>query len=472
MSHKRNSEIATSFAIAAALFAAGCYSDTENQTADAGATAKDTGAAGDGRGPELPVRCEGYTLFSMGAPYAVAVQAILNPDGPGPGAILVDMQGSIVHQWPSPGFPALMLPGGSLLGTAGNFPNTLATDELLQLDWDGEQQWSYSGWSLDESGEPSARQHHDYQREGNPVGYYSPGQPALAEGRTLVLGHEDLVAPELYPEPMLDDVIYEVDWQGNPTGFEWRGIDHFDEMGFDAAMKETMYGAQAVLGTFDWLHLNSVSRLGENRWYDAGDERFHPENILWSGRNTDTIAVISHDSGEIVWRVGPDYSEGRPEHALGIIIGQHHAHMIPRGLPGEGNILVFDNGGQSAYRYRADDPVASTRQRPWARVLEFDPVALSPVWQFGAQSGPEHMNSLAISSAQRLPNGNTLICVGLEGRIIEVTPDKQIVWTYHSPVEGNPITSAIYRAYRIPPEWLPEGENIAGYRPWAEVYGE
>ena len=43
----------------------------------------------------------------------------------------------------------------------------------------------------------------------------------------------------------------------------------------------------------------------------------------------------------------PVYSEA--ERKLGWIIGQHHAHIIPRGLPGEGNLLVFDNGGWAGY---------------------------------------------------------------------------------------------------------------------------
>jgi hypothetical protein len=35
--------------------------------------------------------------------------------------------------------------------------------------------------------------------------------------------------------------------------------------------------------------------------------------------------------------------------ALVYIIGPHHTHLIPKGLPGEGNVLVFDNGGAAGY---------------------------------------------------------------------------------------------------------------------------
>ena len=37
-------------------------------------------------------------------------------------------------------------------------------------------------------------------------------------------------------------------------------------------------------------------------------------------------------------------------------------------------------------------------------------------------------------SAQRLPNGNTLICESRTGTFIEVTHDKQVVWKYVTPI--------------------------------------
>ena len=127
---------------------------------------------------------------------------------------------------------------------------------------------------------------------------------------------------------------------------------------------------------------------------------------------------------------------------LGWIIGQHHAHMIPRGLPGEGNILVFDNGGWAGYG--APNPGAPTgfmnAQRDYSRVLEFDPTTLKIVWQYTPiEAGfikPVDANrfySPFISSAQRLPNGNTLITEGSGGRIFEVTADCEICLLYTSP---------------------------------------
>ncbi len=97
------------------------------------------------------------------------------------------------------------------------------------------------------------------------------------------------------------------------------------------------------------MHINCVSVLGENKWYDAGDERFHPDNLIFDARNANILAIISKKTGEIVWQIGPDFSKTKELRKLGWIIGQHHFHMIPKGLPGEGNLLVFDNGGEGGY---------------------------------------------------------------------------------------------------------------------------
>lgn len=101
------------------------------------------------------------------------------------------------------------------------------------------------------------------------------------------------------------------------------------------------------------MHINCASYLGPNKWYDQGDERFHPDNIIWDSREANILAIISHETGKIVWKMGPDFTESRELRMIGQIIGMHHAHMIPQGLPGAGNILIFDNGGYAGYGFRA-----------------------------------------------------------------------------------------------------------------------
>jgi len=422
--------------------------------------------------------CEGYTLLSISGGL---------PGQPSP---LIDMNGEVVHEWPIAGMPLKMLPGGSVLGSkrmrggqgptpGGQLPGGAQpggpspkpwqdTIEFVQVSWDGEEEWFTCCWDDDETGIMMSRQHHDYQREGNPVGYYAPGQEFVKQGKTLILAHKNKLVPEISDKKIKDDVIYEVDWKGNLTGFEWHAADHFAEFGFDESATEAIYHSPQYdedKGVSDWLHTNSMSLLGKNHWYDeTGDERFTPENIIISSRNANFIAIINRATGDIVWRVGPDFSEDTPENNLGQFVGQHHAHMIPNGLPGEGNILVFDNGGKSGYGGPAGFPRYT---RDYSRVIEFNPVTLEIVWQYGAESGEERFFSFDISSAQRLPNGNTLITVGAEGRIIEVSLDKEIVWEFISPFIGR-MENAVYRAYRIPPEWVPG--NPAGYAEWATLY--
>ena len=273
-----------------------------------------------------------------------------------------------------------------------------------------------------------ARQHHDFQREGSPVGYYAPGlEPKTASGNSLILSHKDVKCPFISDKPILDDVIYEVNWDGEIV-WEWLCSDHVEEMGFTEAALNAMCRdpnfrggslIEEAPGVGDWMHMNSMSALGPNKWFDAGDSRFHPDNIIVDGRETNIICIIDKKTGRIVWQIGPDYDTSAELKALGWIVGQHHAHMIPAGLPGAGNILVFDNGGWAGYGN--PNPGApkgvKTAQRDYSRVLEIDPVTLKIVWQYTPREAgflvpldASRFYSPFISSAQRLPNGNTLIC--------------------------------------------------------------
>jgi hypothetical protein len=418
--------------------------------------------------------------------------------------------------------------------------------ELCEMDWDGNLVWSFKDWPKPAGATTVAYQHHDYEREGNPVGYYAPGQDYVTNGKTLILTAAVMKAPEVCQDvALLEDVVYEVGSEGEIL-WQWFSLDHFAELGFDGSALEFIADPRAgddpaaVWEHFDYLHANAISVLGKNKWYsERGDERFDPSNIMISYRSSNIVAIISRATGRIVWKIGPDFKEGAAEYGLGQIVGQHAAHLIPEGLPGAGNVLLFDNGGQSGYGGEEGYP---RYQRDYSRVLEFDPVTLRKVWDYAADG----FYSAFVSNAQRLPNGNTLICQGMGGRIFEVTPDKEVVWeltrrelvtrkpgacdgytlfvgmdgeeyktllvdmdgnTVHSwdmvgmPVkmlsngsvlgntrpdialtgpagseasEGEAPTGLVamvasggmYRAYRIPPEWVPG--NVTGYESWSE----
>lgn len=398
------------------------------------------------------------------------------------GAVLIDMNGNVVKVWKNfQGFPNKLLPGGYIMGSLGlrdvAFSYQDQTD-VAQVDWDGNVVWKFDHkeYIEDEGHEPCwmARQHHDYQREGNPVGYYVPGMECKVDsGNTLILGHENVINKKISDKCLLDDVIYEVDWDGNVV-WEWHVNEHFRELDFSQAAKNVLFRNpnkhETANGELcDWMHINSMSVLGPNKWYDAGDERFHPDNIIWDARESNIIAIISKETGKIVWKIGPDFTVSKQLRKIGQIIGQHHCHMIPRGLPGEGNILIFDNGGWAGYGLPDHTSKDGTKidKRDYSRVLEIDPVSLNVVWSFQASDVKVGMMGIVeniafysqlISSAQRLPNGNTLITEGGFCRLFEVTPDKEIVWEYRAPFDD--VSHAmIYRAYRYPYDYVPQLEK-------------
>lgn len=405
-----------------------------------------------------PEKCwNGYTLFPS--------ELHRNPSR---GAVLIDMNGNEVKRWKGlDGFPNKMLRPGHVMGSTGIRPMKYGYQDMLdlvELDWDGNIVWKFDGYELikDPRRKPRwmARQHHDYQREGNPVGYYVPGMEAKAKGKTLILCHKNLVNPKISDKLLVDDTIIEVDESGKIT-WEWVCSEHFDEFGFDARAKRALKrnpDLQPMSGNVgDWFHMNSISTLGPNRFYDAGDKRFHPDNIIMDGRQTNIIAIIDRKTGKICWQLGPYFTGNKALRTMGQIIGQHHAHLIPRGLPGEGNILLYDNGGAAGYG--APNPTSldgvNNAKRDFSRVLEFDPVTLEVKWQYPAPGpGMARLYSAFVCSAQRLPNGNTLITEGNGGRIIEVTPEKEIAWEYVSPyVHRTMKFTLIYRAYRVPYDW-------------------
>ncbi len=398
------------------------------------------------------------------------------------GAVLIDMNGNIVNLWRGltglPG-PYKILPGGYVMGNTKSRSRKYSFQDkvdLVQVDWEGNIVWEFNRYELVRDPHQKKtwmlRQHHDYQREGNPVGYYVPGMnPLVDKGNTLIICHKNLKNPDISDKLLLDDTIIEVNWDGEII-WEWICSEHFEEMGFSEEAKNVLARNPNMQtsggGMGDWMHLNSISLLGQNKWFDSGDERFHPDNIIWSGRETNILAILDKKTGNIVWQVGPDYTITRALRELGQIIGPHHVHLIPRGLPGEGNILVFDNGGNAGYG--APNPGSPTGNRnalrDYSRVIEFDPVTLEVIWQHprkpstpGIPSGNRFYSSF-MSSAQRLLNGNTLVTEGSGGRLFEVTVEHKIVWEYISPFYGNKMNQGmVYRAYRVPYEWIPQADK-------------
>ncbi|MFV0436445.1 MAG: aryl-sulfate sulfotransferase [Desulfopila sp.] len=405
------------------------------------------------------------------------------------GTVLIDMNGNVVKQWKDicqAEHPPKMLKGGYLAGSRRPAPDKKgrvwgddSSTDLVVVDWEGK----------DVRRIPKAGMHHDYQFEGNPVGYYVPDQ-ALDnyQGKILVLSHKFVFNDKITDKELYDDYIVEVDADGKVV-WEWLASDHFDEMNFPEEFKKTMrkYPTFSMTRTpgkkgGDWIHVNSASYLGPNKWWDENPELykvFNPDNVIISNRQTNTSCIIDKASGKIVWQIGPYYYRDskwefggklykNAYRKMEQIIGQHHTHMIPKGLPGGGNIMIYDNGGYAGYGPR--NPGApfgwSDARRDYSRVIEFDPRTLEIVWEHSAKEmgmrNKYQFYSDYVSSAQRLPNGNTLITNGAVGQFQEVTPDHEIVWEYISPYYSEKGKyNLVYRAYRVPYDYVPQLEKPA-----------
>lgn len=377
--------------------------------------------------------------------------------------IVIDMNGREVKRWDgynnSAGGPARLLPNGMVIAAAGANPPRQESLELVQRDFDGNVLWRFDHneeitvanakkWSL--------RQHHDWQREDFPAGYYSPNYTPAAQGANLlVLTHTNRENPKVLPGVTLeDDRILEFAPDGKIM-WEWIASNHVDDFKFDRAARASMSaapGGNAARGSLDLLHLNSATYVGPNKWFDAGDRRFDPKNVIISSREASFVAIIARN-GSVVWQIGPDFTATPELLAIRQIIGQHHAHLIPNGLPGAGNLMIFDNGGAGGYG--APTSLAPNGKnvfaRPTSRVLELDPVTMKLAWSY---TSPNFF-ATNISGAQRLVNGNTLITEGPDGRIFEVTKEGTIVWEYVYPAFANGRNS-VYRAYRLPYAWIPQ----------------
>lgn len=370
---------------------------------------------------------------------------------------LIDMDGNEVKSWPHNGFPSAIidprLVGGERghvllqlsdkapgpLGAAGN---GLANQSVGELDWSGKVVWQWG----DKAPGGAAQQHHDQRRLGN--------------GNTLVLANKVHKVAGFKVPQLIDDVVYEVDPQGQ-VKWQWLASDHLTEFGFTPAQLKLVRATDNP----DYLHINNLSVVGPNKWFDAGDKRFAPDNLLLDSRNSNFIAIIDKASGKVVWHLGPNLPALNPKTAqqvprpLDQFVGQHDVHIIPAGLPGAGNLLVFDNQGTAGY------PSAPLGLTPGSRVLEIDPIKQQVVWQYTAASSKQPswaFYSSFISSARRLPNGNTLIDEGMNGRFFQVTDKGEIVWEYVSPYQGkapgsDAISNWVYRALPVAYDWVPEG---------------
>jgi hypothetical protein len=393
---------------------------------------------------------EGYTLFSP-------LQTT--------STYLIDNYGRQVHKWESqyiPGLATYLCENGLLLRAGDlaqqqNFESGGRGGVIQELDWSGNEVWRFE-YSSDQY-----LQHHDIMQlpNGNilmiawEMKTYSQ---AIEAGRDPAL----LTYFELWP-----DHIIEVNPDSNEGTiiWEWHIWDHliqdhdstkanYGQVGNAPGLIDLNYTArrQDLQGIPDWTHVNSVD--------------YSPEfdQILLSVPGFCEVWVIDHSTtaAEAAGHTGGNsgrggdllYRWGNPEaYRAGTLqdrklFFQHDAQWIQPGFPGEGNIIVFNNGlDRPGPDYSSVEEIVPPADSLGHYFLQ-PGASYGPeeqAWIYAAEN-PSDFYSATFSSAQRFPNGNTLICSGDNGIFFEINPDTEIVWLYVNPIlrtgpmmQGDPI---------------------------------
>jgi len=316
---------------------------------------------------------------------------------------LIDMEGNTVHTWRLPDPPGLyghlldnghLLYSGKPLARLERLPlwqRGFKAGVAIEVDWRGRALW--------EVRHPD--HHHDARklRNGNVILLCMERIPrdlaARIQGGIPGTEHEG----EMYADYLVEMTT------GGQIVWEWHSQAHMDPRTDRITPQDRRE---------EWTHGNTVAELDDG-------------NLVVSFRNISTVAIIERETGRVVWKLGPP------------TLAQQHD---PRPLA-NGHLLIFDNG-----THRQDHPW------PYSRVIEVEPSTSTIVWEY-RDSVPFNFFSPYISGAQRLSNGNTLVCEGCFGRLFEVTPTGEVVWEYVSPHFGpSPrfgLVNFVFRAFRYSP---------------------
>jgi hypothetical protein len=313
--------------------------------------------------------------------------------------LLLDMDGRVVHNWryssvERPGRTpyAIMLENGDLLVLR-------TSQELIRLSWDSQLIWR-----------KSLVVHHDVAPA--PDGSFYVVIWEKKKHRGLEVRFAGIVHLTAEGE--------EIDrWFSYDCLAEIKEV--FDTSTFLDNVLDSLFAHQMEippsLRRLDYFHLNTIGILPANS-LEERDSRFQRGNLLICFRNVNQIAVLEKDTYRVLWAWG----EGELQRP-------HHPTMLENG-----HMLIFDNGVR----------------RKYSRVVELDPVAGAIVWEYVADP-PETFYSQARGSAQRFPNGNTLICESDRGRVFEVTDEGEVVWKWINPTNRAGRRQAVYRMTRFPP---------------------
>ena len=363
---------------------------------------------------------------------------------------LIDNCGRVINQWSSafpPGNAVYLLENGNLL-RAGRTTSTDITfggqGGIVELyDWDGHLLWSY----LYDT--PLHRQHHDVF--------------PMPNGNVLILAAEVMTASEaiqagrnpnlLINNRLFNEQIVEVEPIGNNNGnivWEWNVKDHLIQ---DYDNTKDNFGV--VSNNPQLLDINFTNGSdGHSNWLHMNSLQYNHEldQIILSARAISEIFIIDHSTttaeaatntgglygrgGDFLYRWGNPQSYRQGTETDRQLYGQHFPHWIPSTFDDGGKLILFNNGDtripQFSEVFVLDLPESSPGNYEYTAGTSYKPS--QPDYIYSNQS---EFFSRIVSSAQRLPNGNTLICSGFNGDIFEIDNQENIVWEYISPVNNN-----------------------------------
>ena len=381
---------------------------------------------------------EGYTLFSPSNSNT---------------SYLIDNCGFKVHSWTSiykPGLMAYLQEDGTLLRTAripNNFLAGGSAGRVEIFDWDNELLWAYN------FSDETQHSHHDIAPMPN-GNFLVLLWDSHTEEELIEMGRDSNFIP--MSKQIWSEKIQEIKPIGNDeieVVWEWNSWDHiiqdFDPTKSNFGMVDenpNRYNINYPIASMssDWMHMNSID--------------YNPEldQISINSRNFDEFYIIDHSTsteeartntggkygkgGDILYRWGNPQAYNKGDASDKKLFGQHDASWIDKGLQGEGNILVFNNGsGRPANEQGSDVEEIQLKENNDGFYQLDEEGKFGPdeyKWIY-----PKELNSnfysRRISGAQRLENGNTLICDGQLGILFEVNETDSIVWAFLNPVSFN-----------------------------------
>jgi hypothetical protein len=390
---------------------------------------------------------------------------------------LIDNTGTVNHAWPSayqPFTSAYWLGDGTILR-----PISSGGGGLQKILWNGTLAWDYR-YTVN-----GCICHHDikYLPNGNVlmiVWEIKTRTEAIAAGRNPNTIQENT---------FYSDKLIEVKQTGPTIGqvvWEWHVWDHliqdydssknnYGVVGDHPELIDINYGDTFV---YDWLHTNSVDY---NPAFDQILIDIHNFNEVWViDHSTTTQEAAGHTGGnygkggDLLYRWGNPESYDAGSASDQKLFFQHDASWIEPGYPGEGHILVFNNGNnRPSGQYSSVDEFAPPVDSYGEYYLEpgsaYGPEDYS--WSYTANP-PTSFFSTVFGGAQRLKDGNTLICGGVTGKFFEVTPDKTTVWQWINPYP-NQNQNDVFKIDYIAPEEPPKPNNpdldCSGSLSWTDV---